>query len=109
MDVKITIDNTDEIIHTTNEALYNALEIIGNKAADYAAGLAPVDTGNLRNSLTSEVDSADKSVIIGTPVEYAPFVEYGTSRQRAQPYLRPAVENHMDEYKRILVDELKTI
>lgn len=109
MDVKITIDNTDEIIRTTNEALYNALEIIGNKAADYAAGLAPVDTGNLRNSLTSEVDSADKSVIIGTPVEYAPFVEYGTSRQRAQPYLRPAVENHMDEYKRILVDELKTI
>jgi HK97 gp10 family phage protein len=109
MDVKITIDNTDEIIRTTNEALYNALEIIGNKAADYAAGLAPVDTGNLRNSLTSEVDSADKAVIIGTPVEYARFVEYGTLRQRAQPYLRPPVENHMDEYKRILVDELKTI
>jgi HK97 gp10 family phage protein len=101
------IDHSQEIINATNEAIYNALEIIGAKAADYAAGKAPVDTGRLKNSLTHEVAMDEKAVYVGTNVEYAPFVEYGTSRQRAQPYLRPAVENHMDEYKHILEEELK--
>lgn len=31
--------------------------------------------------------------VIGTPVEYSVFVELGTSRMHAQPYLRPAVEH----------------
>jgi len=29
--------------------------------------------------------------IVGTSVEYAAFVEFGTSKMQAQPYLRPAV------------------
>ena len=29
---------------------------------------------------------------IGTNIEYGPYVELGTSRQRAQPYLRPAYD-----------------
>jgi len=30
--------------------------------------------------------------VVGTPVEYSVYVEFGTSRMAAQPYLRPAVE-----------------
>lgn len=30
--------------------------------------------------------------VVGTNVEYAPYVEFGTSRMGAQPYLRPAVD-----------------
>jgi phage gpG-like protein len=30
--------------------------------------------------------------VVGTNVEYAVYVEFGTSRNQAQPYLRPAVE-----------------
>jgi HK97 gp10 family phage protein len=29
-------------------------------------------------------------LVVGSNVDYAPFVEFGTSRQAAQPYLRPA-------------------
>lgn len=29
---------------------------------------------------------------VGTNVEYAPYVEYGTRRMGAQPYLRPAMD-----------------
>lgn len=107
MEFTIKVDNTDKILKATDEAIYNALEIIGNKAADYAAALAPVDTGRLRNSLTSEVHMDEKAVYIGTNVEYAPFVELGTYKQRPQPYLKPAIENHIDEYKHILESELK--
>jgi HK97 gp10 family phage protein len=101
------IDHSQEIINATNEAIYNALEIIGAKAADYAAGKAPVDTGRLKNSLTHEVAMDEKAVYVGTNVEYAPYVEFGTYKQRPQPYLKPAIQNHMDEYKNILETELK--
>jgi HK97 gp10 family phage protein len=101
------VDHSQEIINATDEAIYNALYIIGAKAADYAAGLAPVDTGRLKNSLTHEVAMDEKAVYVGTNVEYAPYVEFGTYKQRPQPYLKPAIQNHMDEYKNILKTELK--
>jgi HK97 gp10 family phage protein len=52
----------------------------------------PVDTGRLRNSVTHELTPDGLSARIGTNVEYAPFVEFGTRRARAQPYLFPAAE-----------------
>lgn len=121
---EIKSDNTDAILKATDEAIYNALEIIGNKAADYAAALAPVATGNLKNSMTSEVNQSEKAVYVGTAVEYAPFVEFGHHQEvgryvsaigarlvreyvPGQPFLKPAIENHLDEYKHILETELK--
>lgn len=61
-----------------------------------AQNLAPVDTGALQNSITSDyTESADTLRIeIGPTVNYGAFVERGTSRNRAQPYLRPAVDRH---------------
>lgn len=124
MSFEIKVDNTDAIKKATDEAIYNALDIIGNKAADYAAGLAPVQTGNLKNSMTSEVSQEEKAVYVGTDVEYAPSVEFGHHQEvgryvpaigkrlvrefvPAKPFLKPAIENHMDEYKHILEEELK--
>ena len=54
--------------------------------------------GNLRSSLNHSVDEKNKAVIVGTPVEYAPYVELSTSRTPAQPFLEPAV---MDNVGRI--------
>jgi HK97 gp10 family phage protein len=44
--------------------------------------------------------------VVGTNVEYAPYVELGTHRQKAQPYLRPAAEGHTAEYKQIIKTEM---
>lgn len=48
-----------------------------------------------------------KTVYIGTNVEYAPYVEFGTSKQKPQPYLKPAVTEHVDKYRRIVKSTLK--
>lgn len=66
-----------------------ALEIEGE-----AKRLAPVDTGNLKSSLrTEKADPDGLSVLVGSfGVNYAAYQEFGTSRMKAQPYLRPAVE-----------------
>jgi len=36
-------------------------------------------------------EQGETKYIVGTDVEYAIYVEFGTSRMQAQPYLRPAV------------------
>lgn len=58
-----------------------------------AKQLCPVDTGRLRSSITWELgqDIQGLLAVIGTNVTYAPFVELGTRKASAQPYLRPAL------------------
>ena len=53
-----------------------------------AIEFCPVDTGNLRASIHTTISNLEGAV--GTPVEYAPYVEFGTSKMNAQPYLGPA-------------------
>ena len=54
--------------------------------------LAPVDLGELRNSMTYEVNKAQLEGVVGTNVKYSVYQEYGTRYMDAQPFLRPAVE-----------------
>lgn len=106
-DVTFT-SNRAELLATVNEAKKRALEIMGGKAESYAKQLAPVDTGRLRNSIThAQLD--ENTEVIGSNVEYAPYQELGTSRMAAHPFLRPAAENHAEEYKEIWLNELRKI
>ena len=56
-----------------------------------AKQLSAVDTGALRRSITHRVSGLYGEV--GTSIEYGPYVEYGTYRMAAQPYLRPALDS----------------
>lgn len=58
-----------------------------------AKRLCPVDTGRLRSSITHELAKDAQGIVgtVGTNVEYAAYVELGTSRMSAKPYLRPAL------------------
>ena len=96
---------------------------------------APKDTGALRRSITSKVETTDGVVtgVVFTPLEYAPYVEFGTglfaeeggrmdvpwnyqddegiwhstSGQRPQPYLRPALKENREQIIRILQEGVK--
>ena len=104
MDFKLT-DNSEEVKSAMEKAIARGLEEIGLTAEAYAKLKCPVDTGRLRNSISHDV--RDKEVYIGTNVEYAPYVEMGTSRTRAQSFLKPAATEHSDEYKKIIETELR--
>lgn len=69
------------------------LQRVGIRVQNRARQNCPVDTGRLRSSIQHKMgrDARGPFVEIGTNVEYAADVEFGTSRNRAQPYLRPAV------------------
>ena len=42
---------------------------------------------------------AQRAVIIGTNVEYAPIIELGRSKQAPNGFLGPAVSSHMEQFK----------
>lgn len=111
--VKLVIleDNAEAIRNATNQALMRALETIGIVAERYAKALCPVDTGRLRNSITHALDNDTMTVSIGTNVEYAEAQEFGTRKRKAandgRGFLRPAANDHVGEYRRIIEDELR--
>lgn len=58
------------------QKMHKAVALVEGAAKD----LAPVDTGRLRSSIRGKVEERPEGVIgrVGTNVNYAPFVEYGT-------------------------------
>ena len=122
-------DNSNLFKEEFEAACKRALERCGMQAEGYAKDMTPVDTGNLRNSITHKV--VENEVYIGTNNEYAAYVELGTGKyaeggrkdpwvyqddegrwhhtdgQRAQPYLKPAVADHKQTYRNIIKDELE--
>lgn len=132
IDVKFE-DHKDEIKAAMTEQLTAALEAIGLDAASTAAGQVPVDTGNLKNSISYAVDG--NTVYIGTNVDYAVYHELGTGiyaeggggRQtpwvfegtgkwagkhitmgvRPRHFLQHGVTAHQDEYANIIKEHLQ--
>ena len=54
--------------------------------------VAPVDTGRLRSSIN--VTTKGNTIIV-TMVDYAMFVEFGTNRQRPNPFIRNVLNNKL--------------
>lgn len=73
MQIEIT-DNSGLVREEFRSAALRALEKCGLTAEGYAKQLCPVDTGNLRNSITHQVDEGGDVVYIGTNSEYGAYV-----------------------------------
>lgn len=59
-------------------------------------------TGRLRASIAQSVDADALKATIGTNLAYGKFLELGTSKMPARPFLRPAVERNKDQLKQII-------
>lgn len=118
------LDRLDSIVDSQklNEALGKACAIVERAAKEKA----PNDTGELRRSITSKVEG--NQGIVYTPLEYAPYIEYGTglfaeeggrtdvpwcyrddegnwhttSGMHPHPYMRPALNENRAEIIRIV-------
>lgn len=101
-------DHTDEVIAALGTAIARGLEAVGIEAESDAAAICPVDTGRLRNSITHTIDNNGKAAIIGTNVSYALYVHEGVRGRKGQPFLRDAITQNADKYRRILEASLKS-
>lgn len=70
-----------------------ALKRWAEATQQFAKDFAPVDTGELRDSISIVYDKTDDGISadIGTDVYYGGFQELGTSRNDPHPFLRPAL------------------
>ena len=64
---------------------------IGLQMVTYSQGIVPVRTGYLRSTIFF-VSSGELEYQFGATADYALWVEIGTYRTRAQPFIRPTVE-----------------
>lgn len=65
-----------------------------------AKTIVPVDTGNLKNSIGSEIDGLTAEISATT--DYSDYIEFGTSRMNAQPYMGPALDEHAPTFEKAL-------
>lgn len=74
--------------------------------ADTAREFVPVDSGALRDAI--EVESFRDSYRVGPrdDIEYAPFIEWGTSVQAPQPYMTPAAVAARVEHRRNVAENV---
>jgi len=100
-------DNKQQVMAAFQRQYRLGLEAIGMEAEGYAKDECPVDTGRLRNSISHQIE--DNEVYIGTNVEYAPYVEFGSQQHKTGKahFLRDAATTHNDRYKSIMETALK--
>ncbi|MBT0941707.1 HK97 gp10 family phage protein [Streptococcus lutetiensis] len=67
------------------------LELSSKRLERMAKVKAPVDTGVLKNSIFS-AKAGNLTYKVTAPQHYAIYVEKGTRKMRAQPYLKPALD-----------------
>lgn len=133
----MAIENLDKLISKleklddVNQAMEQACILVENEAKIKC----PVDNGLLRNSITHYIEDNPNELIgvVGTNVEYAPYVEFGTGiysslgngrqdrwkykdakgewhstiGQHPQPYLQPALEENRREIEKMFKEQIK--
>ena len=61
----------------------------------------PVKSGRLRDSITEYIDEENKTVSVGSPLEYAKYIELGTRNSPPKAFLRRAIAESTATIKRI--------
>lgn len=133
----MAIENLDKLISklekldNVNQAMEQACILVENEAKIKC----PVDNGLLRNSITHYIEGNPNELVgvVGTNVEYAPYVEFGTGiysslgngrqdrwkykdakgewhstiGQHPQPYLQPALEENRRKIEKMFKEQIK--
>ena len=135
MSSSVSVNGVNEVSQSLEQMISNrGMEIALGKACALveraAKQKAPKGNGELRRSIASRIenDGNDLIGVVYTPLEYAPYVEFGTglfaeeggrsdvpwcymddegewhstSGMHPQPYLRPALEENREQILRIL-------
>jgi hypothetical protein len=132
MDFKIEIeDNSGEVLKELESKMPELLNAMGNELyksiTDFMVEDKIVDTGRLKGSISYStpytnyknpslantpndfiqgVNEKD-SVVYGSNVEYASYVETGTSRQRARNYIKTGTTRAVPQIKKVVEIILK--
>lgn len=127
LQIQIT-DHSEEVLAALRNAIERGMGAIGDSAVEYAqqniTALGAVVTGNLRGNIFRRLEDDNHTVVIGTPVEYGKYVEEGHRQEPGRyvpalgkrlkaayvppkPFLKPAIADHLSEYRELLKESLE--
>lgn len=89
--VVVKADKLESVAAKIPGAANYIAELAADTVEHGAKARVPVRTGALRNSITKA--GHGNTWIVTALMHYAGYVEFGTRKMAAQPYLRPALED----------------
>lgn len=88
----VTLDDVKKAVRRNGEELQDKMQ----DKADFKKGYA---TGETKNSITLEMSNSDLKATVEPTTEYSPYLEFGTRFMDAQPFVRPAFEEQLTQFK----------
>lgn len=87
----------------SNANMKDVKQIVKQNTAEMTQGAqrkAPVDTGNLRRSITMDLSDGGLTGKVKPMAEYASYVEYGTRFSPRQAFMAPSFNRQKEQFKR---------
>lgn len=107
---ELAADLTKASVSAAQKALL-AVQKTAKEIESGAKQRAPVDTGNLRNSITTSLSdgagAGASEATVSAGAFYSPFVELGTSRMAPQPFFGPAVDEATPGFEQAMAELLE--
>jgi HK97 gp10 family phage protein len=106
---KVTIKNgIPALMASLDEKTLDGIEEVAERVAEGAKERVPVDSGGLRDAIHVErTDDAIRVIAGDTDHFYGHFVEFGTTRRAARPFLTPAFEAERDELGDVIGEQIE--
>ena len=109
MKLNIRVDLDLKTEEATDKALKAAREAMKDTVVDVTADAvkgSPVLTGNNRRSIVGEIDERKIEGKVYSTSGYGGYLETGTSRMTARPYIKPAADRHVPNFPKRMKEHL---
>lgn len=90
---KVTLDDVKHVVRRNGAEMQSKMQV----NADFKMGY---QTGATKRSIRLDMGDGGFTAEVGPTTDYSPYVEYGTRYMDAQPFVRPAYEEQVAEFKR---------
>jgi len=107
--VSITHDRFPEIARKLPAQTKTAVSKAGHDVEGRAKAVVPIDTGALMNSIQTKITDGGFGAEIAPHTDYAVYVEFGTRRMGARPYMTPAGEAVRPAFKAAMEQLLRSL
>lgn len=107
--ITVDFDYIPMLIARVEAQSRSAPKKVADKIAATAKQIVPVRTGNLKSSIGTKSIEAGKTAEVVVSADYAAYVEYGTYKMAARPYLAPAFAAHSKELGLMIIEPLGAI
>ena len=89
----VTLDDVKGVVKKNGRELHEKMQ----DKADFKKGYA---TGTTKRSIGQEIKDSGFTAEVAPTTEYSPYLEFGTRFMEAQPFVRPAFNEQVQQFKK---------